>query len=1024
MGQNLLLFEGLVMLNSRYEFTDWGRSMVNCDVEFAEGLSMSNLLPLTFHPSFNYVKEKLQRWYRNFSDSIDSSIFHDLLLFFLLTTKKYLDHRTPSHLFRIVFLINRIHKKLLDATTLFPQRRHLELRLLPTSLIFPFSSRPVLGCLIGFNILDRNEMFDEENVLLALQKHLPNLRLVKESKYTHASHYQDQKIFYLEIEKKDGTAFSPSEKRLLKSTLEEKVKYSIQTLAPRVFARPNEEELYKNILVLSQEIETTRDLPQAFITLENQTGKEIIFSVTLVYICPSHHFYLKDYFTDCKFISEQVTIVKYIEENHPVEAHIFKLHLQRSPSLLRSDASLDFYAARRKISELIQAAIGEFRDYNGGLIIKQQELLQGLKENFPDIANQNPELIETFFFAITPLQKQAVLPKSVVSSLFKYFLQNRREKITGTSAYSFKIHHEDSLTFVNVRGDDTSLTKTISDVLQSPSFKMADFAYNFMTTSDGVFFNCVFVEAETMEAQTCIEALRQSLDRLCNTMNERQVLRIGFQVSMVSLDPRIGGDDSSGEVLKFLFEGLTRLNQNGQVENGIAESIEVSSNSRLYTFRLRPSLWNDGTPVSAFDFEYAWKKILSPDFKTAFAYLFYPIKNAKEAKEGRVSSDEIGIYAIDDNTLKVELTYPTPYFLQCTSLTLFSPVNRLVDQQHPQWPYQCEKQYPCNGPFQLRVNHPNQGYQLIKNPHYWEANQVTLEQITMTRMSSSEAAQQFQKREVDWIGDPFGLWNPSYNTSKEGRVISFSNALVCWFVFNVSTAPFNHPKLRQAFAHAINREEILPNPYCLLEPAYSILPPHSRKVKTQTLFPSVNVQHAKKLFNEALDELGIKVSEFPSITLTFLEKGVREHTAQSLKQQLEQTFGIICHLQPLPWNAVFSKLTSGNFQIGLVGWTPSIEDPIHTLGSFRNAKDLNFAKWENPEFERLIDLCEREGNPFQRSSYLQNAEEILSRNMPIIPLYYQSYQALVQKDLYVRELKNSFSHNIARSFYKPRNKKS
>ena len=108
----------------------------------------------------------------------------------------------------------------------------------------------------------------------------------------------------------------------------------------------------------------------------------------------------------------------------------------------------------------------------------------------------------------------------------------------------------------------------------------------------------------------------------------------------------------SGDILRLLFEGLTRFNKNGQVENAVAESIDVSTDLKEYTFKLRPALWNDGSPVSAYDFEYAWKKVLSPDFKTAFASLFYPIKNAKEAKEGKLPMMKWASNVINDRTSK------------------------------------------------------------------------------------------------------------------------------------------------------------------------------------------------------------------------------------------------------------------------------------------------------------------------------------------------------------------------------------
>ncbi len=955
-------------------------------------------LPIALHPSFHMVYEKVLKLLHRFPDSFDASIFHDLFLLYLLSTKKYLDHRNPGHLFRLVLSITRLHKKLFHATTSHPHRRHFEIRFLPTSLVFPFASKPVLGCLIGFNTLDRNELFDEENVLLALHKHLPDLRIVKESAYTHTSQHKDLKILYLEIEKKDGTPFTLSEQKILKEKLRETVKYSIQTLAPVIFARPNEEELYKNILILSQEIQTLDDPPQAYITLDHQTGKDIVFCVTLVYISPFHHFSLKEHFTDCLFISELLSTVRHLEESHPVEAHVLRLHLPRDVSILRSDGSLDFYAARRKVTDLIKSAIGEFRDYNGGIIIKQQELLQEFKEKFLEISKQNPELLETFFYAIVPLHKQAILQVNLLSGLFGHFLENRKEKLPNNSPYSFKIHYQGPHSFLSIQGEDSSLTSAITSVLQEPSFKTVDLAYNILDTLDGIFFNCVFLQADTQEAKSCIQALQQSLEHWSHKLNYRQTLRMGLDFSVVSLDPRIGGDTVSSDMLKLLFEGLTRFNQNGQIEYGIAESIEISSNSKQYTFKLRSTLWNDGSPVSAHDFEYAWKKILSPDFKTAFAYIFYPIKNAKEAKEGKVSCDEIGVFALDDRTLRVDLNCPTPYFLQCTAHTLYSPVHRLIDQQYPQWPYQAGKDYPCNGAFQLRINHPDKGYQLTKNPHYWDANQVTLEQITMNRMNSVEAYQRFQKKEVDWIGLPFAGWDPSFNnTGKEGQIISFPNDRVSWCVFNTASGPFNNQKLRQAFACAIQRDDILPNPFFPLNPAYSVLLPHFRK-KSYSFFSEYDPERARQLFHEALDELGFTLDTFPPITFLFAEKGIREHTAICLKKQFEETLGITCLLQPLPWNTVFSKMTKGNFQMGLVHWVPWFVDPIYTLAAFKSAKqELNIPKWEHPEFQRLIDLCEQEGNPFQRSAYLLKAEELLSLEAPIVPLFYQPYQALVQK---------------------------
>ncbi len=975
----------------------------------------SNLMPISFHPSFYRTHKKMQNWISRFPQFIESSIINDLYLLHLVASKKFLDHRSPSHLFRIVLSIYTMQRKLLRSATFSANQRHLEFRWTPASLLFPFSSKSVMGCLIAFNGVDRYESFDEENIVLALQKHLPDLRLVKESSYHHSSQHKNLKIFYFEVERRDGLPFSLQERSLLKNNIEEKVKNSIRQLSPIPFLGNNEEEIFKNILVLSQEIQSPEDLPQACINLDHETEKEFVFRVTLVYVSPFHRFSLKECFLNGTFISQIELTVRQLDD-HPIEAHLFYLHLPRDASLVRSNGSLDFYGARQKVAALITTAIGEFRDFNGGIIIKQQEMLQSFKERFPKIVNQDSGILETFFYAITPMEKQVVLKHHSLDTLFSYFLENRKLKLPKDTSFSFHVYQHEEEIFLVVHLDN-SIKNRISAFLKEQSFKTQDITYNIVEAPEGVFFNCIFSKEEI--ADPFIVSLKQCLNEWRLKMKNRQVLRIASEYSLVSLDPRIaGGDASSGDLLGMLFEGLTRFDKKGHVINAAAESIELSSDSRQYTFKLRRSLWNDGSSVSAYDFEYAWKKILSPDFKTAFAYLFYPIKNAREAKERKVSQDKIGIHVLDDHTLKVELVQPTPYFLQLTANTIYSPVHRIIDQQFPQWPYQCEKNYPCNGPFQLKINQPNQGYQFIKNPFYWDVQNIALDEISITLMNAVQAFQAFQNKELDWIGNPFGAWHPFYNAGKEDEVISFPNSLVYWWVFNIASPPFNNHKLRQAFAYAIQRAQIIAGAFMPLTPAYSLLPSFERE-KTRVLFPDYDPDVAQKLFHETLQELNLSPEYFSSIQLFFHEKGIREYTALCLQRQLKECLGITLKLEPISYKNLFNKTTKGDFQMGLIHWTSRHDEPLNTLHAFKSAKEnINLPKWENLEYQRLLNLSDQEANLFQRSSYLCKAEDLLSKEMPIIPLFYQPSQLLVRKNFQVNYKIPGGPFNLARSFYK------
>lgn len=965
---------------------------------------------LSFHPSFCEVESKVRRWLARFKHPIDQSAIQNLYLFYLLASKKFLDHHYPNHLSRLFLSIHLMQRTLAQKVAFSPQDLHVKIRWLPGTLKFPFSTRSVLGCLVGYNALDKYELFDEENLCLAFQKQCPDIKLVKESLYQHTSQNKNLKIHYFEIEKKDGSNFSLYEQNLLRNNIEERVRNSVQKLSPSTFMKRNEEETYKTILVLSNEINSLEDLPQAAINLDEHTDKEIVFQVILVHPAPFHNFSLKERFVECAFVPKRVTTVRHLD-NHPIQAQVFSLHLTRNSAFLRTDGSLDFNLARQKVSTLLQSAIGTFRDYNGGLILKQQESLEKFKSAFP-AADQ--ETVEKFFYSISPLEKQAILNQDILFQFFKFFLDHQKEKLNKRNDFIISHSEIDENIFLFVKGNDCTLGDTISSFMQDHFFQSYEIAYTLLNTLEGIFFTAVLINPTKEKGQSFINDLTQKLRDWQKKIIGKKILKIGVEYMPVSLDPRIGGDTSSADTISLLFEGLMRYDEKEQVINGVAQSIEISADAKQYIFKLRQSFWNDGTPVTAHDFEYAWKKILSPDFKTIVGRSFYPIKNALKAKQGKVPLESIGVQSIDDRTLKVELEHPTPFFLQLTALAIYSPIHRITDQKRPQWPYECESNYPCNGPFQIKINQPNQGFQLTRNPFYWDVNYAKWDQIDLVHVAPSQAFYAFQNDEVDWIGNPFGAFHSEFNSKKMGEVFVFPNTWACWQVFNTTCTPFQSHKIREAFSYAIDRENIASNAFMPLNPAFAPFLHRHSSPNPETQFPSFDPNKARQLLHEALTELGLSIEDLHPLTLIYNEGEIREYTAHCLKKQFKENLGIECELKSLPWNKLFNQMTSGNFQLGLINWSPDIDDPLFTLNYFRYSTS-NVAKWENPEFQDLLHSSEHQINPFQRSSYLIKAEKILRHEMPIIPIFYQSSQGLIKKNLQiVQNISGNF--NIARSF--------
>lgn len=949
-----------------------------------------------FHHSFHRIYSDLKTWSTRFCSSADDFLL-EVFLFYSLAKKKFLDHRNPKHLFRLIISLHALQQRLIKASLLFSHSRGLAVRCFPTQLHFPFSSKAVLGCAIGFVTTDRSEFFDEKNLITALQKRYPFLEYVSESFYQHSSRHTDVRVLYFELSHENNEPLSSAEIKEIELAIQEKIENSIQKFAESIYHRSNDEDLYKSLFVLGQEIQSLRDPPQVSIKMEQRIREGVVFLIKLVQVAPFHRFSFKERRCGCSFISEKVLPVKKIE-NHLIEARVLHAILPIHPSLVRSNGALDQHVARRQMVSVLENIIGEFRDYNGGLFIKQQETLNAFKSACTELEEEDNELVESFYYSMLPIENQVVLPPSLLKTFFARFLQNRDREFAADNNYGLEIGAIDGDAFFIVRTRDNSVSEVLFKVLKDPLINYNKYVYSLVKVKDEFYFCALLMKTNLQDG--VFKGLRNAIEEWCNKQHQQRVLRVALEDSVFSLDPRIGGASTSADLLRLLSEGLTRFNSRGELENGAAESIEVSSDSKLYTFRLRPSFWNDGTLLSAHDFAYAWKTILSPRFDTFFATLLYPIENARAAKEGKISPDLIGINVLDDRTLQVKLTSPTPYFLDLLAHPPYFPVNREVDQKFPQWPYQIGQRYPCNGPFQLRMNDPLRGYQLVKNPYYWETSTIELDQIMLIPMDASRAVQALQRNEVDWIGSPLAnLHEINIPDSQDGlSVFSVPDSWVIWLVLNTLHPILSHPKIRTAFAYAVDRPELAADSsLSLLSPAFSLLPTHCR-FDRGGLFPERDVDKARQLFDEALSELNLTKDSIGPISIVFFDTRGKFLT-QKLQQQLNDALGIEVVLKPTPLESYFPRLVKGDFDLIICSWTSWINDPIYTLNAFRFFKQgANISGWESEEFNQALAKSEVETNPFQRASHLLEAERVLCEAAPAIPLLYRPFLAITRQN--------------------------
>lgn len=970
--------------------------------EFALSLTSSKYLEqildtkaLSFDQKSMQIQKYLRQLTHRLSDTFDMDVFREMSTFLALSNPAFRKLRLPRHLTHLVVSHYLMRKRVTHALSISPEKRHLEFRFVRTKLHFPFGAKPVLGLIIAIRLKDRFETFEDSHILAAVQKFVPSAHIVKGSYYSYQANHDLIKHLYLELEKKEGFQFDLKEIQHLKRDLKEELKRRVERLIPSVFMIRNEEEVMRNILLLSQELKYLSDLPQVMVNFDKQGGSDLTFTVLVVRVLKKHDPSLERAFKEVnqefQFNSIRVQNVGFIRKKNPKEANVFHLHIPKDNSLLRNDSSVNFYLARQKVVSIITQALGEIRDYNGGMILKQGELFAQLKHAFREDVEKNQELLENFFFSLTPIEAQATAPLTSLKILFTLLLEAKEKELPKRSSFFQKYRKRKNLNFAVVRTKDSSFERFLNEEIAG----LENFSKSLIRTQvkfqESYLYGLIY-ESDILSDQRQFQRLiDQAIHKWNLNIQNQQELRLSFVDLGQSLDPRLGGDEISSTIVKMLFEGLTRISRDSKPTLALAKSIDISKDKKRYIFKLRPSYWSDHTRLLAYDFEYAWKKILSPSFYTPFAYSFYPIKNAKAAKEGKISLDKVGVKAIDEKTLVVDLENPTPEFLELTAYALFSPVNHKLDKLHPNWAQGGEEAFLCNGPFKLKKADINGGYEFVKNPYYWNSELVKLDRIFITKNNSETAFEMFKKDEVHWLGYPMRTWEPYFSNALEQRRFTKPSGLQ-WCVINTQRFPFDNLKMRQAFTYAINREKIAQECVERGMPAKSLLPLLQTMMK-EDVEVSGNKGLAKKLFNEALQEVGLTKETFPMITLDFSEGSVRERVAHELVRQWEEVLGINCRLQKYPFHLLFPKLIKGDYQLGTITWKPWVSDPRQTLSVFQYRMNrLNYAKWEDPIYQDLIEKAQQEIRPSKRLALLAKAEEIITRDCPLIPIYYETYQ--------------------------------
>lgn len=460
----------------------------------------------------------------------------------------------------------------------------------------------------------------------------------------------------------------------------------------------------------------------------------------------------------------------------------------------------------------------------------------------------------------------------------------------------------------------------------------------------------------------------------------RNSLRIDFQEGdLTSLHPQDLMIYLRGiSIGKTLFEGLTRIDETGKAKLAGARSADMSPNGLFYTFKLRENHWSDGSPVTAHQYEAAWKEALSPISFCPRPDLLYMLKNAIEVKKGQLPLQELGVKAIDKETLVVELGRPSPHFLELLAQPIAAPLQNPSDRELTVF----------NGPFVVEEWERNSSLTLKKNPHFWNQKNVSLEKIDVCMVQEPETAfALYEKKQLDWIGVPLCPLSSEqiFYLKKKNVLLSCPIDRAFWLFLNTQHESLSSSSIRKALSLAINRETITHNVFIGNNPLdkplpHSLLPSHTHSILKE------DVAEAKRLFHAGLEELGLTKETFPPLVITYSQQANRKQLAEYLQDAWTRVLGIQVRLEPQEWNVLRTNLGTGQFEISGAFEASFYHDPLELLERMVTLNSANFPQWVFPLYQQKITSASKEANLDQRLNLLSEAEDILMDEMPFIPI--------------------------------------
>ena len=474
---------------------------------------------------------------------------------------------------------------------------------------------------------------------------------------------------------------------------------------------------------------------------------------------------------------------------------------------------------------------------------------------------------------------------------------------------------------------------------------------------------------------------------------EDQILYLGNGTEPQDLDPHIVTGVPEHKILLSLLEGLVVTHPAGKGHlPGVAKRWDVSKDGKEYIFYLNEKArWSNGDTVTAYDFVYSWKRILMPSTAAQYAYMLYVVKNAEAFNKGAiVDFSLVGVEAVDDLTLKVILNNSTPYFLSLLSHYSTWPVHKQtiesfgnIDSRGTPWTRPGN--FVGNGPYTLEDWRLNDVIIVKKNPNYWNAEIVKINEIRFFA-SDNETSEDLRYR----AGQLHLL-----NTIKVTKIESYKEKYpdhfhidpyfgTYYYRINVTKEHLADKRVRQALSYAIDRKEIVETVARGEQiPAFSFTPPDP-----VNFFPSTKLHFNPSKGKALMEEAGYSTeNRFPKLEILYNTSESHQKIAEAIQSMWKENLGIEVELVNVDWKTYLDRQKNSDFYISRAGWIGDYPDPNSFLDMMLTGGGNNQTGWGNARYDKLVIQAAEAKTIEERNRFFDEAEHLLIDELPIIPIY-------------------------------------